>query len=359
MKKCILFLMINIIIAYSAIGLTRGNLDRPLMIGPQYPMMYFTTFFVPDSAFTLSEGDFFFQFTYLENNAYSYTSDAQKYNFSDAPPGEFTGESNKGYSVYIDSEISRRIFRTQIGIAEGLELQFVYRDIKIGSGSWDPTIESFHENFQLGNQNREYAEQGELHIYIRNNETGENEYVITENMQNFRKESITLALKMSISTGAENALSLTIASNYGDYLLSELNEVKKDDESTHKNFDDYSFALNYSSIFENWSFYAAVSRAFVKNSLFDDTAKRIDYSFLGINWHVAQDWDILIQGLHYSSIYPSGSTSNIDFNIAELTMGLRAFITEETVFEIGFVENITQGAQNTDIAFFSSLLMTF
>ena len=359
MKKCTLFLMISIIITCSASGITRSNLDRPLMIGPQYPMMYFTTFFVPDSAFTLSEGDFFFQVTYLENNAFSYTSDALKYSNPDAPPGEFTGNSNEGYSVYLDAEISRRILRTQVGISDGLELQFVFRDFKIGSGSWDSKIESFHESFQLGNQNREFAELDELHIYIRNNETGENEYVITKNMKEYRKESITLAFNMSVSTSEDDALSLTIASNYGDYLLKELNEVKKEGESDHKNFDDYVLALNYSSIFENWSLHAAVSRAFIKNSFLENTAKHIDYSFLGINWHIVQDWDIMIQGLRYSSIYPSDSASNIDFTIGEFTLGARAFITDETAFEIGFVENITQGAQNTDIAFFSSLLMTF
>ena len=295
----------------------------------------------------------------MDNNAFSYTSDATKYNNSNAPPGEFTGESTEGYSVYFDAEISRRIFRTQVGIADGFEFQFVYKDFKISGGGWDSTIETFHENFNLGNQNREYAERDELHIYVRNNETGENEYVITESMLDFRKESITLAFKMSISQDEDSALSLTIASNYGDYLLKELNEVKKEDETSHNNFDDYVFSLNYSSIFTNWSFYAAYSKAYTKESLLENTSKRINYTFLGVNWHIVQDWDILFQGLHYTSMFPAGSASNIDNSIIELTGGVRAFFTDETVLEFGFSENFTQGAQNTDIAFFSSILMTF
>lgn len=359
MKKILLSLIIIFLTVFSASGITRDNLDRPLMIGPQYPLLYFTSFFVPDSAFTIPEGDFFFQLTYMENNAYSYTSDAEKYKYSDAPPGKFTGQSNKGYSVYIDAEISRRIFRSQVGISDGLELQFVYRDMKVSSGNWDETIETFHENLQVGNQNREFSDQNELHIYIRNNETGENEYVITESMREYRKESITLAFKLSITEDEDSALSLTIASNYSDSLLKSLNEAKKEDESDHKNFDDYVFSLNYSTIFTDWSFYAAYSRAYIKKSLFENTSQTIDYGFLGGSWNVNQSWDILFQGLHYTSMYPAGSASNTDNSIIELTGGLRAFLTDETAFEIGFTENMTQGAQNTDIAFFSSILMTF
>jgi hypothetical protein len=327
------------------------------MLGPQYPLLFLSTTFEPDTAFLLSQGDFFFASSYTLLNTYVYSSNSAKADDPSAAASEFRTTDSKGYSVYVDGEMDRRFFKVYYGFSDSVEIQFTYQDFRFFSGGLDGSIENFHETFNIGNQGRENTARDLLEIYIYDNETGKNVFVVTKGSAQFIQQSMTLGLKVALKETASEAISFSLSSNFGDYYIErELNEATSDTESpSHRNFNDYNFTLRYSSLFDSWSLHSAFSVSFVKDSLLEKSPDSIYYFFLGGNWHVGQNWDFILQALEYSSPFPKDQ-STISEDIREISMGLRWFITKNTVFEIGLTENQSQGPQNIDIAFFSNLM---
>ncbi len=328
------------------------------MLGPQYPLFFMVTSFEPNTAFLLEEGQMFFSTSYTLLNTYVYSSNSDK---NDNPSGvadQFDESDSDGYSVYFDAELDRRFFKFYYGYSDNIELQFTYRDFRFFPGNLDTTIENFHKNLQIGNQGRENTERDLLEIYIYDNETNENVFIITEGSSTFKQESMTLGVKLLIRQTNNEAVSFTITSNFGDYYIERgINESTSDTEQPdHKNFNDSNVTLRYSSIFTNWTLHAAFSVSFVGKSLFEKSPKELYYFFLGANYHISPNWDCIIQTLEYSSPFPKDSTSTIAADIREITTGLRWYLGKQTAIEIGLTENQSQGAQNIDIAFFSNIM---
>ena len=336
------------------------NFDLPLMLGPQYPIMYMSTTFVPDSAFTLPQGDFFFQFRYLETNSYAFSSNFHQNENMEEMTNQFNSEKQQGYAAFVDGELHRKIVRFHLGLLEEMEVQLVYRDIKFSGGHLDATIENFHSNFNLGNQKRENTDRDVLNFYVVDKETGESVFQLTDSSPHYHTESLTLGVKYMFYRGESDAASFRILSNFGDqYMERDINEVPDEKKRSHHNFNDGVVGIHYSKHFDRWTLHAALAVAEVKNSLFEKSPDYIAYAFCGGSWHASDNWDILAQTLYYTSPYPEYSSSQLGRNIVELTAGFHWFFTSYASLDFGFVENHTQGAQNIDITFFSALNLQF
>lgn len=332
-------------------------LDRPIQVGPQYPLMYLSSNYEPDSAFVLKPGDVFIQMSGVMINSYAYSPNSDKKGNKEGSADTFDDEAS-GYSVYLDAEIDRRLIKTYLGLMDGVELQVTYREVRFGGGKLDKQIDGFHNYFGLGSQGREDADRDQLEIYVYDNEKKEIIWKLTEMTSEFHQESLTLGVKFRVWDDNSDALSLSLSTNFGDaYIESELNEIDGGKENT--SFNDYTAALNYSSKSDGLSFYMAAAISYVKESLFENSPEYIYYYFLGANWHLNQNWDSLLQVLNYSSPFPEDGASKISDDIREITMALRWFMGKQGSFELGFVENQTQGPQNIDISFFSSLMVSF
>lgn len=326
-------------------------------MGPQYPLVYLSTPYEPDSAFVLKPDEVFIQVSGITLNSYVYTSNSEKNGNADGASDQFQNRDS-GYSVYLDAEINRRFFKTYMGISPGIELQFTYRDIRFGGGNLDQDIDKFHNFFGLGSQGRENTARDQLEIYVLDNENNKMVWQLTESSAKFHQESLTLGLKLELIAGQYDALSLSLSSNFGDsYIESGINEIGQKEGAT--SFNDYTAALNYSSKFDGVSIYAAAAMSNVKDSLLEKSPKNIYYYFLGGNWHLYEELDLLLQILNYSSPFPEKENSTLADDIREVSMALRWIMGRYAAFELGFVENQTQGAQNIDITFFSSLMVSF
>lgn len=336
----------------------RRMLDKPFMIGPQYPLMFLSTTFEPDTAFTLNSGDTFFATSYSLLNSFVYSSNSKKADDASQPASEFYKTQSTGYSVYFDGEMDHRFFKFYYGLSDSLELQFSYQDFRFSPGSLDDSIESFHETLGIDNQGRHRTEQDLLEIYIYDNEIEENVFVLSEGMSAFKQQSMTLGLKFLVRKTEQEAISFSLSSNFGDYYIEqELNDATSDAEDREfRQFNDSNISLRYSSLFSTWSLHAAVSISYVRESLLKKSPNAIYYFFLGANWHISENWDYILQALEYTSPFPKDK-STIGEDIREMTTGLRWFVTENSAWELGFTENQTQGPQNIDIVFFTNLML--
>ena len=338
----------------------RKELDRPFLVGPHYPLVFMSTTYEPDSAFTVRPGHVLAQLSNNVLNTYVFSSNSRKADDSTASASEFDETTGDGYSVYFDGEINRQIARLYFGLTDSTEIQFTYRQIRFVAGALDKNVEDFHSAINVGNQGRENTEQDLLEIYIKDNQTDQLAFQITEESSKFHKESITLGLKFLLKDTKNEAISLTISSNFGDvYIERGVNEIESERNRDHENFNDVNYALNYTSLFDFWSLYLGVSVAKVGSSLLGNSPDELVYRFAGTNFHLSEHWDFLFQVMEYSSPFPKDNTSTIDADIREITAGFRLVLGQQFALELGLIENQTQGPQNIDIAFFENIMFYF
>lgn len=327
------------------------------MYGPQYPLIFDSTTFDPDTAFLLPEGEFFFHTAYSLTNTWGKSGNARR----DENGVTFSESDSDGYSIYFDGEIERRFIRLYYGLNKSFELQYVYRDIRLSTGRLDSSVEAFHKLINIGAGGRDKTDRNQLEIYIYDNETNRVIAKITEPTDGFRQESMRLGIKYLIRETANEAISLSITSNFSDYNIEKgINEAADDNNSgSHQEFNDHNLTLRYSSIFPSWTLHVAFSIAFVHNTLLEHSPDELYYFFVGSNWHLSDNWDLLFQILEYSSPFPKDNTSSLNEDVRELTLGLRWFIGKAFALETGFIENQSQGPQNIDIMFFSGTVFHF
>ena len=358
MKIRFYLILLLFFISLPALGDSRGNLERPLIVGPQYPFIFLSTVFEPNTAFLLTEGDFYFQGSYTSLNTFVYSRNSDKNGNPGGSAGSFTPTDSSSYSVYFDGELDRRALRIFYGFTENVEFQLTYRDIRFFPGKFDTTIENFHSLLNTGNQGRENTARDLLEVYIHDNQSQENVFALTKSTAKFHQESMTFGVKLSIRETANEAISFKLSSNFSDYYIErEINELSVEDESEHRNFNDFNYAFFYTSLFSEWSLHAAFSISNVQESLLNRSPTEIYYFFLGINWHLSEHWDFLIQTLEYSSPFPRDNVSSINADVREITGGFRWILSDRFGMDIGLVENQSQGPQNIDIAFFSNFMV--
>lgn len=338
-------------------GEPRGALDQPLLVGPQYPLLFMSTTFEPNTAFLLSAGQFFFHFSYTTLNTYVLSNNSNKANNPAGSADIFDATDSKSYSVYFDGELDRRFVRLYYGFSDNIELQYTYRQIRFFPGDFDASIENFHNFLDIGNQGRENTDRDLLEIYIHDNSSQENVFILTEESAEFHQESMTLGLKFLIRETASEAISFKVASNFGDhYVEREINQAPTTYTTAHRNFNDINYSFFYSSLFTDWTLNTGFSISFINESLLEKSPSEIYFFFLGVNWHLSDSWDWLIQTTEYSSPFPKDNVSSINADVREITSGFRWMIGKQVALDFGFVQNQSQGPQNIDIAFFSNLM---
>lgn len=355
--KSFLIFAAFLIIAETSPGAGREVLERPLMFGPQYPLIFGSTAFEPDSAFLLPEGELFFQTAFSVTNTWGHSANARRNDSS----VYFTESDSDGYSLYFDGEFERRFIKLHYGLNQSLELQYAYREIRLTTGRLDSLVENFHNLINIGNDGRDQTDRDLLEIYIYDNSQKQVVAKITSPSNQFHQESMQIGLKYLIKETANEAISVSLASNFSDYYVERgSNEATSDVEpDSHEEFNDFNCTLRYTSIFPSWTLHVAVSVAFVKNTLLENSPEELYYFFVGTNWHLSENWDYLFQVLEYTSPFPKDNTSSLNEDVREISMGLRWFIGKQFALETGFVENQSQGPQNIDIMFFSGAMFHF
>jgi len=360
MRKVLLF-SLSFLVLFAATGAASDDsaLERPFLIGPHYPLAYQSTTFEPDRAFNLKAGQTFVQTSFTRLNTYAFSENSDKSNNPTGDPSQFNSTLNQGYSVYFDGEIDRRFFRWYQGLSDGTELQITYRDLRFIAGGLDSQIEGFHKALGIGNQGRDQTARDQLQIYIHDNQTGENILAITEGSDHFQRESMTFGLKFRVRETANEAIALVISSNFSDgYVQGGMNETGTLVQADHKNFNDSNISLLYSSKFTDWTLHAGFSLARVSQSLLPKAPDEMYYFFLGSDITLGDHSHFLLQALEYTSPFPEDNVSTISADIREVSTGFR-WIFGPTAFELGLIENQSQGPQNIDIAYFSNFMLSF
>ena len=346
----------------------KGKKDRPLNFGPQYPILFSRSRFEPDSAYVLPSGNWNFDIQIIQSNSFEFSGNNNKIVAGeDGDARVFYSETGRIYSIYFDTEISERIYRLAIGIGDVAELQLAKREIRFNPGNLDVLIENFHSVLGLedSNKKRDVADRRRVEIYVWDNETNQIVYQITEPQDEIRNAGYTLGLKFMLLSTQDEALSLKISSNYDDRILEqELNEATNDYSEKIRNqdyhdFNDINYSLNYTSIFDSFSFHAAYSLTFMEQPILEKSPTRFEYFFLGLNYHTFSWLDIILQELIYTSAFPDDEKTTNGTDNQELTMGMRIKITDSFYVETGFVENLFSGPDNIDILFFFNTSIYF
>lgn len=330
-------------------------LDKPIMTGPQYSLYSLITTYQPDTAFLLKQYQIGFQISQIKSNSFEFSSNSAKHENKDADPSEFINDGSSGYSVYIDIELRTTRYQMRIGLTDWLEMQYMKQTAGIeNSVSMDTFIENFHNMFGLGNYERDRARQGKFDYYVYDNETGE--YVIESSSPKAFEEKVdTYALKLSVFQTESVALSLK-------YAASNFHFKTEGKTNYQKEFADRNLSCLFSLRSQYLTIHTATSVTYLDEPIFKKSPKEIYYSFLGLNFHIAESWDLILQGLKYRSIYPyhdEGNTSLSD-DIIEATLGVRWYWEDFFSIDFAVVENVTNaGPSNIDVAFYGSMELVF
>jgi len=110
--KSFLGFLLSLMLTEAIIAGPGEVLDRPLMFGPQYPLLFISTAYEPDTAFLLPEGELFLQTAYSVANTWGYSANAVR----DDNGVSFKDSDAKGYSVYFDGEFERRVIKLHYGL---------------------------------------------------------------------------------------------------------------------------------------------------------------------------------------------------------------------------------------------------
>lgn len=336
------------------------KLDMPLIIGPQYPLSFMRTLYEPDTAFILGAGDSRLFLGYTQTNFNEFSPNSDKDDDPNAPASGFSRLDEGGYSVYVDGELSRRTVKWHWGIFDFMEFQYTYRDIRFERGVLDPLIYNFHEWINNSNRKREATGRHNFAIYVFDNDTGENIFQLDDPPSKYRKEALTVGLKFLIRSTKKEALSLKITSNYSDeYIERNLNQLHYEYKTKFRHFNDYNISLNYSARSKWVSFHAAYATTFMAEPVFPKSPKYLHFYFIGLNIHIANWFDLIIQDLQYTSIFPPTEGTGMLGDVNEPTAGFRWFLSNGSAVEFGFVENYSQGPQNMDVAGYVSFAYEF
>lgn len=351
----IAFFVLLITTNLSAFAVNRDSMDKPLLVGPQYPLIFSRTRFEPDSGSTLKAGETLFSLRYLHSNSYEFSENSAKDSDPKADANSFLNTTKSGYSVYLDAEVFKRMLSFNFGLTDSIEFQSTYREISFSGGNLDETIESFHDTFGLGNRERVRTKRNQFEIYVYDNENNIMVYQFTNPRSGYQTESLSLGLKFMLQEAENENLSFKVTSNFFDrYLERETNEIEGGTKDSDVN--DYNVSLNYSSYYQDFTVFAAYSRTHMDTPIFKRSPNQFQYIFMGINYHSSEDWDLLMQALVYTSVFPDDSDSTLGQDLVEITSGIRFFFTEGSALEFGLVENLTQGPHNIDVAFFANLV---
>lgn len=326
------------------------------MVGAQYPLYNLFAPFTPESAFLLPSGSFTLDIIQNKSNSFEFSQNSEKNYDKTAQPNEFRDDAEGGYSVFLDIESRRTTYRIAIGLADFLEFQFTRSTASLSNTiEMDTFVENFHKNLGLGNYEREQANRGEFHFYIYDND---NNRLILEmsDPEPFHHILDTYAVKFSLLQGKNHALSAKITSS-----RQRIKSEHTADEYESESFQEKNYSLYYSLIFQPLSIHAAASYTVMPTALFPDSPNELYHYFLGVNAHLSESWDFLIQLLQYRSLYPARNegTTNMADDVLEFTFGVRYLWNENWALDFGAVENVTQGPNNIDIAFISSLSIAY
>lgn len=331
-------------------------LDRPLLIGPQYPFYQMFATFLPESAYVLPAGSFTFDYFQTQTNSFEFSSNSEKNHDKNADAKEFRKDDKGGYSVYIDMQLRRTHYRLALGIYPGVEIQYMRTTMSAeNSTGLDNLAENFHKNLGIRNFEREQASQGDFDFYVYDNE---NEKYLLEfsDASQFANILDLAALKLQLMADDHYAVAFKVTSSWH-----RMKTENTDDEYEKANLDEKNYTLYGSLFFQPVSIHAAASITVMPNSIFEESPTDLHQYFLGFNYHASDNWDILLQGIQYTSVYPERDEGNSDMSddVQEVTFGVR-YIWEDTIAcDMGFVENVTQGPNNIDIAFFFNLSLAY
>jgi len=294
---------------------------------------------------------------YLVSNSFEFSQNSEKVYDDHASASEFREIESDGYSVYIDGEIQERTISVALGLFDYLEIQLSYRDIRFAGGTWDTVVEDFHSAIGHGEAGRDRTGRNQFEVYVYDNETNEIVWQMTDPKSSSNLLAYNLGLKLRLTETEDEALSIKLNSNFSDrYIEQDLNEIDTTaDKPSFKNFNDFNVSIYYTSKFSWVTLHTALSYTFMTEKVLDKSPKRFMHYFIGGNFHFFDFMDIIVQNLFYSSIYPKNEFSNIGENPNEITFGFRFFPGETGQFDIGMVENYTQGPHNIDVAFFANI----
>lgn len=355
---------------------THPPLEQPLSIGPQFPLHQMYTLFEPDAATTLAPGKGAISTSFIQANIFNHSINSyirlrerELWNSGEfktcdrrAPPDEPNYNWNcksDGYSILMDGEVSLRTFHFQIGVFPRVELQYHYKDIRLSGGQMDGVISGFHDHIN-NSDGSHWVDKNGFEFYVFDNQSKEFLFFANEPNATFKKLSEHISLKLDLMRAyRKNSLALKISANFNDdyfdrYLRSQYSSATED-------FDDFNISLYHSYLSTKFSLHSAISISFLKKPVFEQTNKHLYFLFFCLNWRFHQQFALIVQDLNYSSIFPEDAREpEINYDLNELTLGLRIMATQDMLIEAGLVENVWRmGIPSVDFAWFFKIGYSF
>ncbi|MBF0349600.1 MAG: DUF3187 family protein [SAR324 cluster bacterium] len=353
----------------NAWGLNSFYMYRPLSIGPQHPLFFVNTLYMPDTA-----GQKDSQWAILDLGYYHVNFFEKSVNVGvDGPPEDFPIRfkrcegyhvelpaydwncKGRGYSIFQDGEYLRRIALFSLQWGSSTEIQWAYRDIYFRGGELDRVIEQYHRLWGMSDE-RNQASRDSFSIFVWDNEEQKFVYFQDQPTHEYQIESRTLSLKQTLIQSEHFAFSFKLASNFEDQYLETLNTVSKE---TSPDFNDYNMALESSYLGDTWALHVGRAQTISHKPRFEKSPTPLNFFFLGFVFQLSEYTYFLIQDLFYSTIFPKDGRESLHHDLRERALAIRIAVGENLNVETGLVNNVTWEPHNIDASFFFRLILAY
>jgi hypothetical protein len=250
---------------------------------------------------------------------------------------------------YLDGEHDRWAIAARRGIGHALQLELVLPVIHIGGGSFDSTIEGFHDAFSLGQAGRLGVPREQFTAYAR---TGERE-VLLDSAPGTSLGDLLIGLRYDLlhsrsASGFELALEGLVKLPTGEV-----------DRLSSSGSADAGLELLGTRYFRGNCLHFAIGAAHLgRHELFDLDAQTIFSGMLA--WEVAlgRKTTVLLQATVSQSPFEELRSGELTSETTQLTVGLKRVVGGQVLF-LGVTENVANFNNTADIGLHLGVTRTF
>ncbi|MBF0237855.1 MAG: DUF3187 family protein [SAR324 cluster bacterium] len=354
----------------------------PLEVRTQYPVTLPVLALYPENTATIGEHKIYMSYSLTIGNTFINTQGFRSYitgepaitatqvqqgliesDFYDPDiEGSTADRVTKGFRLYIDVESQRQLIRFKYGLTEDLEWSVEVPYISFDGGSFDETIENFHELVGIDNSAssggyRTASPRNRYDYYV----VKDGQFVInnTQPFSNVQGDVVTgFKWRLWEGGGVIPAASLKFSYKFGTPATQDGQELVS---SETPNWGSY---LLLSKGFNEWIVYLGEGVSIIgDNGVF---AQNLFHRFMAMEYRIDPESSFLIQTMSQSSIFPrsvsanprgsfqDGSSFSLSSSTDVLVLGYKAWFGS-FMFETGMIEDYNQGGQETDIVFYTEL----
>lgn len=331
----------------------------PFSVRNQFPLSLPYLSFLPESPGTLAAGGVRAAYQYAIANTFINTQSPERNNTQVIDEATVAGGLTaanfpaQGYGAYLDVETVRHQLLLRYGLWDSVELGLDLAWVTFGGGGLDSMIESVETSVHAFNKDRSHAARDRFGLYF----SRDGRLLVgTSEPATALPQDPVLNLKWNWGEGGEVLPLVSLKLSYKVPLESDPSQPRNLVSSGRA---DYGYALLAAKQIGSVVAHLQVGHNHLEVDG-NDTSTDLEFKLFGLEFRAAEHHSWLVQIMSQSSLFRSADFNARpgDFLLSRptdvLTTGYR-FQGSSVGFDLGFVEDLNQNQNETDIILFTEL----